>query len=94
MNASPTISIIVPVYNGERYIGDCLQALFNQTCPPHEILVVDDGSTDLTAECILPRTSISTTGRNGVEPHEIQARSMLQEIYSHGYRCGRPARLG
>ena len=66
MNASPTISIIVPVYNGERYIGDCLQALFNQTCPPHEILVVDDGSTDRTAAYIhTPARRISTTGRTG-----------------------------
>ena len=66
MNTSPTISVIVPVYNGERYISDCLQALFNQTCPPYEILVVDDGSTDLTAERILPPARrISTTGRIG-----------------------------
>ena len=66
MNPSPTISIIIPVYNGERYIRDCLQSLVNQTCPPHEILVVDDGSTDLTAERILPPARrISTTGRTG-----------------------------
>ena len=83
MNASPTISIIVPVYNGERYIGDCLQALFNQTCPPHEILVIDDGSTDLTAECILPPHDAFLLPDAPVrELHETWARSMPQEIYS------------
>jgi glycosyltransferase involved in cell wall biosynthesis len=66
MNTAPTLSIIIPVYNGERFIDDCLQALFNQTCSPHEILVVDDGSTDLTAQRIIPPARrLSTSGRIG-----------------------------
>ncbi len=66
MNHLPTISIIIPVYNGEKYITDCLHALMEQTQPPHEIIVVDDGSTDRTPTLILPPAKIiQTSGRTG-----------------------------
>ena len=47
---SPTISIIVPLYNQAEYIEDCLESCYNQTMPAHEIIVVDDGSTDGSGE--------------------------------------------
>ena len=66
MNHLPTISIIIPVYNGEKYITDCLHAIMEQTQPPHEIIVVDDGSTDRTPTLILPPAKIiQTNGRTG-----------------------------
>jgi glycosyltransferase involved in cell wall biosynthesis len=43
------ISCIVPVYNGERYLGETLDSILGQTHQPLEIVVVDDGSTDRTA---------------------------------------------
>jgi len=42
------ISCIVPVYNGERYLGETLDSILAQTHQPLEIVVVDDGSTDRT----------------------------------------------
>lgn len=45
-----TISVIVPVYNGEQYIEKCMQTIVNQTYRNLEIIVVDDGSTDSSAE--------------------------------------------
>lgn len=42
----PLISIIVPVYNVESYLAECIDSLVNQTYPHLEILLVDDGSTD------------------------------------------------
>ena len=42
----PKVSIIVPVYNVEKYIEKCLQTLINQTLKDIEIIVVNDGSTD------------------------------------------------
>lgn len=40
------ISVIVPVYNAEKYISDCVQSLLRQTYPAMEIILVDDGSKD------------------------------------------------
>ena len=38
------ISCIVPVFNGERYVGEALDSILEQAYRPLEILVVDDGS--------------------------------------------------
>lgn len=42
----PTISIIVPIYNKEKYISRCVASLLNQTLKDLQIILVDDGSTD------------------------------------------------
>jgi glycosyltransferase involved in cell wall biosynthesis len=42
------VSVIVPVRDGERYLGEALDSIIGQSQPPHEIVVVDDGSTDAT----------------------------------------------
>lgn len=42
------ISVIVPAYNEEKYIADCLESLQKQTVKPDEILVIDNNSTDAT----------------------------------------------
>lgn len=42
----PKISVIVPVYNVEKYLEQCLDSIVNQTLKETEIIVVDDGSTD------------------------------------------------
>lgn len=43
-------SIVVPVYNVEEYLEECLKSLMNQTYKAYEIILVDDGSTDGSAE--------------------------------------------
>ena len=42
----PLVSVVVPVYNVEKYLRQCLESIINQTYKRLEILVVDDGSTD------------------------------------------------
>lgn len=46
MMNSPLVSIIVPVYNTEKYISECLHSLIQQSYSHIEIIAVDDGSTD------------------------------------------------
>jgi glycosyltransferase involved in cell wall biosynthesis len=40
------LSVIIPVYNGRRFLGQCLKALVSSSRAPDEVLVVDDGSSD------------------------------------------------
>jgi glycosyltransferase involved in cell wall biosynthesis len=49
-NTSPLISVIMPCYNQDRYLPDALQSILNQSCPSWECIIVNDGSTDHTAE--------------------------------------------
>ena len=43
---SVKISIVIPCYNQGEYLEDALESAYNQTCAAHEIIVVNDGSTD------------------------------------------------
>jgi glycosyltransferase involved in cell wall biosynthesis len=43
---SPLVSIIIPVYNGEKFIKETLESIFEQTFQDFEIIIVDDGSID------------------------------------------------
>jgi glycosyltransferase involved in cell wall biosynthesis len=49
---NPKISVIIAAYNAETYLGEALESILNQQLPPSEIIVVDDGSADRTAELI------------------------------------------
>lgn len=46
------VSVVIPVYNGESLVGDALGSIRDQTRRPDEVVVVDDGSTDATAEVV------------------------------------------
>lgn len=50
VNSLPLISVIIPIYNLEKYIDDCLKSVTEQTYTNLEILIVNDGSTDLSGE--------------------------------------------
>lgn len=49
-NIVPKVSVVVPVYNVETYVAECLDSLKNQTLKDIEIICVDDGSTDSSAQ--------------------------------------------
>ena len=50
VSTQPLISVIVPVYNVERYLDQCVESLIGQTYERLEIILVDDGSTDSSGE--------------------------------------------
>lgn len=48
----PKVSVIIPAYNSEKYIGRCLDSILNQSFEDFEVLVINDGSKDRTGEII------------------------------------------
>lgn len=73
-----TVSVIIPTYNEEKVIGECLASLFKQTCKNMEVIVVDDGSTDGTVSKIKNRRS------------ELQIKNL--KVLRQGHRGPGPAR--
>lgn len=46
----PKISVVVPVYGGEKYLGTCIDSILGQTFKDFELLLLDDGSPDRSGE--------------------------------------------
>lgn len=52
MSEEPLVSVIIPIYNGEKYVASCLDNMMAQTYKKIEIIVVDDGSKDDSAKIV------------------------------------------
>lgn len=50
---TPLISVIMPVYNGEKYVEEAIESVLNQTFKHFEFIIINDGSTDSSKELIL-----------------------------------------
>lgn len=48
----PTVTVIIPTFNREKYLAEAIASLLGQTVVPDQVLIVDDGSTDRTAEVV------------------------------------------
>lgn len=76
------ISVVIPVHNGARYLGEAIESVCNQTVPAAQIIVVDDGSTDESAavargfaqvEYIFQENAGAATARNTGAAHAQHA---------------------
>lgn len=69
---NPSVSVLIPVYNGERTVESALSSVLRQTLRDIEVVVVDDGSTDATAAileeaaCRDPRVRVIHTPQRGI----------------------------
>lgn len=52
MTMRPAVSVIIPVYNGEEYLNACLDSVFAQTLKELQVICVNDGSTDASAQIL------------------------------------------
>jgi len=52
MGTRPSISVVIPNYNNGRFVGQAIDSVLSQTLPPHEVIVVDDGSSDDSASIL------------------------------------------
>ena len=60
MNKIPQISIIVPIYNVELYLEECLKSVLRQSFQNYEVICIDDGSTDGSYEVLKKYAHIDT----------------------------------
>ena len=57
------VSILVPAYNEESTIADCIESLSHQEYPYYEIIVIDDGSSDNTTKVVVDRFKLNRVAR-------------------------------
>lgn len=51
-SSMPLVSVIIPAYNHEKFVGPAIDSVLGQTCRDFELIVIDDGSTDRTGEVV------------------------------------------
>jgi tetratricopeptide (TPR) repeat protein/glycosyltransferase involved in cell wall biosynthesis len=82
----PLFSVVIPVYNGEKYLTSAMQSVFNLKAEALELIVVDDGSTDATADIL---SSFVDRVRYVVQPNRGPAAAR-----NRGLQCARGEVIG
>src|SRR3954451_4497775 len=70
----PLVSVVIPAFNSERFIGEALASVSAQTYAPVETIVVDDGSSDDTAEVARAHAGISLIEQENSGPSAARNR--------------------
>ena len=76
--AEPSISVLIPVFNGARFLGAALDSVAAQTLVPLEIIVVDDGSTDGSADVAAARPSVRVVRQENRGPGAARNRAFAE----------------
>ncbi len=83
----PLISVIIPVYNGEKYFTECLESIAAQEYPDMELIIIDDGSTDGSLNVVnahhLPKIVVSLPTNQGV----YRARNLALSMAKGDFIC-------
>jgi len=79
----PLVSVVIPVYNGEKYIVDTINSVISQSYCEFEIIVVDDGSTDLTSE------AVKSIKDNRIEYYYQQNSGLPAKARNHGAKIAK-----
>ena len=83
--ATPKVSIIMPVYNVEKYLRQCIDSVISQTLPEIEIICVNDGSSD---------TSGKILNEYSTRDKRIHVINKKNSGYGHTMNCGLDAAIG
>jgi cellulose synthase/poly-beta-1,6-N-acetylglucosamine synthase-like glycosyltransferase len=79
-NKNDPVSVIISVYNGEKYLAEMIESVVSHNYPNIEIIIVDDGSTDYSGKVAQhPKSFHSTTGRD-------KTGSELEKICPPGFK--------
>lgn len=78
MENKEVVSIVIPIYNVEAYLKQCLETIVNQTYPNLEIILVNDGSTDRSDEFC--KKYANTDNRVVYVSHENRGVSALETL--------------
>ena len=68
---TPLISVIMPLYNAERFVGESIENVLRQTVGDFELIVIDDASTDASAE--IARAAAAKDNRNVLMHNELNS---------------------
>lgn len=80
MNDTPLVSVVMPVYNAGRYVGEAIESVLSQTFTDFEFLALDDGSTDNSLSLLEAYTRHDSRLKIFTKPHEGMTRRLNEGL--------------